>query len=314
MTTYVLRRVALAVVQLIIVATIVFLLIRLIPGDPARAVLGDNATEEQVEAMRRAMGLDDAALAQYFDFWKRLLYGDLGTSLISGRPVAPDLIVRFGNSLELVVIAIVFSLILGVLLGRAAALRVDRAIDNILTGGSVLGISLPVFVTGTLLLLVFAVWFPILPPQRYVTFFNDPVAHLQLIVLPVITLSLASMAVITRMTRSAMLEIQNADFVRTVRAKGVPEPQVINHHVLRNSMVPVVSITSIEMATLIGSTVLVETIFGWPGMSSMLMQAVTGRDYPVIQAVVLAAATFVICVNLVADLVIRMLDPRTEAV
>ncbi|MEY8568816.1 ABC transporter permease [Brevibacterium linens] len=313
MTNFVVRRIGLAVIQLVIVATIVFLLIRLIPGDAARAVLGENATEDQVAAMRSTMGLDEAFPIQFLNYWKNLLTGDLGVSLISGRPVASDLIVRFGNSLEIIVLAILISIFVGVVLGRIAAIRNDRALDHIITGGSVLGISLPVFVTGTLLLLVFSVWLPILPPQRYVGFFSDPFGHLQLIVLPVLALAATSTAVIMRMTRSAMLETLSADFVRTVRAKGVVERKVITDHALRNALVPVVSITSVELATLIGSTVLIETIFGWPGMSSMLMQAVTDRDYPVIQAVVLSASVFVIVVNLVADLVIRLLDPRTES-
>lgn len=313
MTNFVVRRIGLALIQLVIVATIVFLLIRLIPGDAARAVLGENATDGQVAAMRSTMGLDEAFPIQFLNYWKNLLTGDLGVSLISGRPVASDLIVRFGNSLEIIVLAILVSIVVGVVLGRIAAIRNDRALDHIITGGSVLGISLPVFVTGTLLLLVFSVWLPILPPQSYVGLFADPVGHLQLIILPVVALAATSTAVIMRMTRSAMLETLSADFVRTVRAKGVIERKVITNHALRNALVPVVSITSVELATLIGSTVLIETIFGWPGMSSMLMQAVTDRDYPVIQAVVLSASVFVIVVNLVADIVIRLLDPRTES-
>lgn len=314
MKQFIIRRVGLALVQLFVVATVVFLLIRLIPGDAARAVLGENATTDQVDAMRKTMGLDQPALVQYFAYFKGLFTGDLGVSLISGRPVTSDLFIRFGNSLELIVLATAVSLLLGIALGKTAAVRADRPVDHILTGGSVLGISLPVFVTGTVLLLVFAVWLPVLPPQRYVTFVSDPLAHLQIIVLPVITLAASSTAVITRMTRSAMLETLGADFIRTVRAKGVRESLVINRHAQRNALVPVISITSVELATLVGSTVLVETIFGWPGMSSMLMQAVSDRDYPVIQAVVLTAAVFVIVVNLLADLAIRVLDPRTEAV
>lgn len=314
MRHFVIRRVGLALIQLFVVATLVFLLIRLIPGDAARAVLGENATAEQVNAMRATMGLDKPAIVQYFGYLKGLFTGDLGVSLISGRPVTTDLFVRFGNSLELIVIGIALSLILGLALGKTAAVRADRPIDHILTGGSVLGISLPVFVTGTVLLLIFAVWLPVLPPQRYVSFASDPLAHLQIIVLPVLTLAASSTAVITRMTRSAMLETLGADFIRTVRAKGVKESLVIKRHAQRNALVPVISITSVELATLVGSTVLVETIFGWPGMSSMLMQAVSDRDYPVIQAVVLTAAVFVIIVNLLADLAIRTLDPRTEAV
>lgn len=312
MTKYLAGRFVQAILQLAVVGSIAFLLVRLIPGDPARAALGDAATEEQVAAAREAMHLDEPFWSQFFGYWGRLLRGDLGTSLISGRPVMADLPGRIGNSLELVLIALALSVVIGVALGRIAATRANRRIDHLLVGGSILGISLPVFVTGTLLLLVFAFLVPILPPHRFTSFVEDPLGHVQLLVLPVITLAAAACAVITRMTRSAMLETLGADFVRTARAKGLPERQVIRRHALRTALVPVVSATTVELTTLIGSTVLVETILGWPGMSSLLMNAVGQRDYPVIQAVVLAAATVVILVNLAGDLTVRALDPRVE--
>ena len=314
MKLFVAKRAGLAIIQLLIVSTIVFLLIRLIPGDAARAVLGENATDDQVKALRATLGLDLPFHIQYLEFFKDLIRGDFGTSLISGRSVLGDLIVRFGNSLELILLSTLVSLILGIWLGKRAAIAADRPLDHILTGGSVLGISLPVFVTGTVLLLVFAIWLPILPPQRYVPITTEPLNHLQILILPVITLAASSTAVIMRMTRSAMLDTLGADFIRTVRAKGVSESIVVNRHAQRNALVPVISITSVELATLVGSTVLVESIFGWPGMSSMLMQAVSDRDYPVIQGVVLTAAAFVIVVNFTADIVMRLLDPRMEAV
>jgi peptide/nickel transport system permease protein len=311
MSHYVLRRLGLAIMQLFVVGTIVFFLIRLIPGDPARASLGESATEEQIAAAREAMHLDDPLAGQFAGFWGRLLQGDLGTSLISGRPVMADLPSRITNSLELVLLALAIAVGLGVLLGRVAATRADRPADHLLVGGSIFGISLPVFVVGTLLLLVFTFLVPILPPRRFVTPWADPFGHLQILILPVITLAAASCAVITRMTRSAMLETLSADYVRTARAKGVAETLVIRRHALRTALVPVVSITTVELTTLIGGTVLVETIFGWPGISSLLMNAVGQRDYPVIQAVVLATATLVILVNLIGDVVVRILDPRT---
>lgn len=312
MRSFLLKRFGQALVQLFCVGTIVFFLVRLIPGDPARAALGDSASEDQVAAARVAMHLDASLVSQYFGFWGRLLHGDLGTSLISGRPVMQDLPSRVLNSLELVVIALAVSVVIGVFLGRLAATRADRAADHLVVGGSIFGISLPVFVVGTLLLLVFAFWLPILPPRRFVSFFADPLGHIAIIALPVITLAAASCAVVTRMTRSAMLDTLSSDYVRTARAKGVGETQVINRHALRTALNPVISATTVEMTTLIGSTVLVETIFGWPGMSSLLMNAVGQRDYPVIQAVVLAAATIVIVVNLAGDLLIRAIDPRAE--
>ncbi|SEF96237.1 peptide/nickel transport system permease protein [Nonomuraea solani] len=312
MRRFLAKRFAQAILQLLLVGTIVFFLVRLIPGDPARAVLGDAATDEQIAATRAAMHLEEPFLSQFAGFWTRLLQGDLGTSLISGRPVMQDLPSRIGNSLELVLIALAISLVAGIALGRIAATRADKPADHALVAGSIFGISLPVFVIGTLLLLVFAFVVPILPPRRFASPFEDPLTHLQILILPVATLTAASCAVVTRMTRAAMLETLNADHVRTARAKGLIEKHVINRHALRTALLSVVSVTTVELTTLIGSTVLVETIFGWPGMSSLLMNAVGQRDYPVIQAVVLAAATIVILVNLVGDLVVRALDPRAE--
>lgn len=312
MKRFLIGRVAQALLQLFIVGSITFLLVRLIPGDPARASLGDSASEEQVQAARANMHLDEPFFQQFFGYWGRLLHGDLGTSLISGRPVMDDLPSRVMNSLELVLIAFILAVVIGVALGRLAATHVNRPTDHVLVAGSILGISLPVFVTGTLLLLLFAFVVPILPPHRFTTFWADPVGHTELLILPVITLTAGSCAVVTRMTRSAMLETLSADYVRTARAKGVDEHRVIRRHALRTALVPVVSVTTVELTTLIGSTVLVETILGWPGMSSLLMNAVGQRDYPVIQAVVLAAATIVIVVNLIGDLVVRALDPRVE--
>ncbi|PSL00298.1 peptide/nickel transport system permease protein [Murinocardiopsis flavida] len=314
MSGFLVRRLGLALVQLVVVASLIFLLVRLIPGDAARAVAGEIATKEQVAAIRAEMGLDRPVWGQFLDFWAGLLRGDLGTSLISGREVMLDLPPRVANSLELVLIALALAVLIGVPLGRWAALRADRAGDHLVTGAGILGISLPVFVLGTLLLLVFSLWLPILPPERFVTIGQDPAAHLRALVLPVVTLTAASTAVIARMTRSSMLETLSADYVRTARSKGLAETLVVRRHALRTALIPVVSITGVELATLIGSTVLVETIFGWPGMSSFLMNAVGSRDYPVIQAVVLSTATIVIAVNFAADLVIRALDPRTEAV
>ncbi|TCP53019.1 peptide/nickel transport system permease protein [Tamaricihabitans halophyticus] len=314
MRTFLARRAGLALIQLFVVGTIVFLLARLIPGDPARAVLGDNATEDQVAQVRELMNLDAPQWEQYFGFWGNLLRGDLGVSLISGRTVLEDLPVRMGNSLELVLLALALAMAIGIPLGRLAATKANKAIDHIVTGGAILGISLPVFVLGTLLLLVLGVWWPVLPPERFVSFAEDPLTHLRVLLLPVLTLTAASTAVVARMTRSAMLETLSADYVRTARAKGLREKHVVRRHALRAAMLPIVSVSSVELTTLIGSTVLVESIFGWPGMSSLLMNAVTVRDYPVIQAVVLATATIVIVVNLIADITVRALDPRAESV
>lgn len=314
MTRFLLRRAGLAAFQLFVIGSLVFLLVRLIPGDPARTALGEGADAGQIAQARALLHLDQPAAEQYLGFWTRLLHGDLGTSLISGRTVLQDLPIRLGNTLELVGLALAIALAAGIPLGRASALRAGRRTDHAVTGASVLGLSMPVFVIATLLLLLFSVYWPVLPQQRFVSLWSDPVAHLRLLVLPVLTLAIGATAVITRMTRAAMLETRNADFVRTARATGIAERLVIRRHVLRNSLVPVVNAAGVELATLIGGTVLVETVFGWPGLSSFLINAVSTRDYPVIQGVVLTAAVLVIVVNLAADVVGRIIDPRAEAV
>ena len=310
MIGYLARRVALTAIQLLCVGTIVFLLLRLVPGDPAAAVLGDNATEEQLAHVRQQLGLDRPLTTQFLDFWARLLHGDLGTSLISGRTVVSDLNLRLGNTLELVLCAVLLGLIIGIPLGVFAAVRADKPADHVVTGAAILGLSLPVFVLGALLLLVFSQWLPILPPTRFEALQDDPLTHLRLLVLPVLTLTAAPAAVVARMTRSAMLEVLGADYVRTARSKGIGERKVLIRHALRNSLNAVASVTGLELATLLGGTVIVETIFGWPGLSSLLMSGVRSSDYPVVQGVVLVIAVLTILVNMLVDLTLRVLDPR----
>ncbi|WP_163504708.1 ABC transporter permease [Fodinicola acaciae] len=313
MIRYTARRLAITAIQLFCVGTIVFVLLRLVPGDPAKAVLGENATESQLDQIRHQLGLDQPLVNQFLGFWEKLLHGDLGSSLISGRAVVSDLNLRFGNTLELVVCAVVLALIVGIPLGMLAAVRANKATDHVVTGGAVLGLSFPVFVLGGLLVLIFSQWLPILPPTRFEALQDDPLVHLRLLILPVLTLTAAPAAVVTRMARSAMLEVLSTDYVRTARAKGIGERKVIVKHALRNSMNAVASVTGLELATLLGGTVIVETIFGWPGLSSLLMSGIRSSDYPVVQGVVLVIAVLTILINMLVDFTLRVLDPRIGA-
>lgn len=310
MGRYVSRRLLLLVVQVILVATVVFLLIRLVPGDPARAILGETASEEQVARVRSQLGIDQPLPVQYGAWLGRLARGDLGTSVISGRPVMLDVQQRIGNTIELIVLSTIISLMVGIPLGIAAALRANRAADYLLSSVAMLGLSLPSFVVGTLMLLIFGLTLRWLPPAQFVPWNVDLGQHLRVIVLPVVALAASSTAVVLRMTRSSMLEVVRQDYIRTARAKGLSGRLVILRHALRNSLNPVVSIVGLELAALLGGTVIVESIFNWPGLSSLLIAGVRSRDYPVVQGVVLLIAVLTVVINLLVDLVYGWLDPR----
>ncbi|MBX5445156.1 ABC transporter permease [Sphaerobacter sp.] len=310
MTQYLARRGLYLLVQLLVVATVVFLLLRLVPGDPARAILGETATEEQVARVRHQLGLDQPIYRQYVSWMADVLRGDLGTSITSGRPVATDVRDRLGNSLELIALATCLSLIIGLPLGIIAGLRANRLPDFVLSAAAMLGLSLPGFVVGTVLLLIFALRLRWLPQTQFVEWSENPGQHLKLVILPVLTLAASTVAVIMRMTRSSMLEVVRQDYIKLARAKGLSERTVILRHALRNAINPVVSVVGLELATLLGGTVIVETIFGWPGLSSLLIAGVRARDYPVVQGVVLLIAVLTILINIAVDIAYAVLDPR----
>lgn len=310
MGRFIARRMLTLVGQVLLVATIVFLMLRLVPGDPARAILGETATEEQVANMRTRLGIDRPVWEQYTDWLGRAVQGDLGKSIISGRSITHDIADRFWNSAELILISVVASLLIAVPLGTIAALRRNKWQDVALSSVAMLGLSLPSFVLGTVLVLVFGLMWKILPQSRFVSWGDDPVGHLKLLILPSVTLAIGNAAVLLRMMRSSMLEILRQDFVRTGRAKGLSERRVISAHALRNAINPVVSLVGLEIATLLGGMVIVEQIFNWPGLSSLLMSGVLSRDYPVVQGVVLVIAVVTIVVNVIVDITYALLDPR----
>lgn len=313
MGSYVIRRLLASIVFIFVVATAVFLLVWVLPGDPALLLLGESggtADAATLAALRRRLGLDVPLSQQYVQWITGIVRGDLGRSFFGSGTVSDLLAYHFPKSLELIVVALILSALVGVPLGIQAAVRRGTATDvlvNLIAAG---GISIPVYVFGLWFVLVFAVKLRWLPANGYVEFFKEPVGHLRFLVLPVITLSLTQWAQIVRITRSAVLEVQREDYVRTARAKGVPEQRVIWVHVLRNALIPVITIISLQLGRAFGSMVLVESVFNWPGLSSLLIASVTRRDLPVVQGSLFLIGVAVVVINFVTDLIYGLVDPR----
>ena len=302
MLHYVARRLVAAVPTLLGVSVVVFMMVRLLPGDPARIVAGLLATESEVEHIRHQLGLDQPAPAQYATFLTRLLHFDLGTSVRSGQPVTSEVLARLPWTVELAVTSIAVAAALGIAGGMLAALYHNQKLDSLISAVMLFGISMPVYWFGLMLIAIFAIklqWLPAAGSQ-------DPGAW----ILPTLTLAAFSVALIARMTRSAMLDVLRADYVRTARAKGLVERAVVYGHALRNALLPIVTVVGHQFGTLLGGAVLTETVFGWPGMGQLLVDALFARDYPVVQGVVLTFSALFILVNLAVDLLYGVIDPR----
>lgn len=312
MSAYILRRLLQSMVLILASATIVALFIHLIPGDPVTAIAGQDITPERAEAIRRNLGLDRPIYVQYGEWLAGVATGDLGTSLTSSRPIRGDLASRFPRTLELIIASTLLAVVIGIPAGVIAASYRDRFPDFVVSIVSLVGISVPVFVTGTLLVLVFGVKLSVLPGTGYVIFSEDPVGHLKRLVLPALTLAFLFSAIVVRMTRSSLLEVLNEDYVRTARAKGLSQRVVLFSHALRNALIPVVTVVGLQMGNLLGGSVIVEYIFNWPGVSSYLITAISQRDYPAVQAVMLIIAVLFILLNLLTDILYSVIDPRIK--
>jgi len=312
MRIYALQRLVLSFFLALGAALIVFFSLHLAPGDAVLAALGDAGmmTREQVQVKRHELGLDRSLLVQCGDWLAHLARGDLGVSFVNGRPIARDLAATFPRSIELVVAALLIGVLLGIPAGVYSTTHQDRWLDYLLTALSLAAVSVPSFVSGMLVLLLFGLTLRWLPVSGYISFADDPGQHLQLLILPATTLGLIMAATVTRMTRTAMLEVRRSDFVRTARAKGLPERLVLFYHTLKNALLPVVTLTGVEVGSLLGGTVIIEYVFTWPGMSTLLITAAQRRDYPVVQGVVLVTAFFFVLVSLMVDLLNASLDPR----
>ncbi len=293
-------------------SVVAFLLIRLVPGDPAIALLGMEADARAIAALRQQLSLDQPLVVQYFAWLGRILTGDFGRSIQGGRPVLPLLLGALGPSALLAVAALLISLVIAIPAGIVAATRRNSGADYAASFLALCGLSMPSFWLGVLLILAFSIYLPILPASGYVSPLVDPLGHLKHLILPALTLGAALAAATMRMTRAAMLEVLRADYVRTARAKGLPRRTVIWVHALRNARIPIATLLGIQFGQLLGGVVVTETVFSWPGIGKLTVDAIFARDYPVVQGAVLLTATLFVLINLVTDLLYTALDPRVR--
>ncbi len=310
MLGYLLRRVLSAIPVMGVVALVVFLLLRLTPGDPAAVLAGDNATPAQLERIRISLGLNEPLYIQFITWIGKLLHGDLGVSLISNVPVLKLIGQRVEPSISIAVATIILSVIVAVPLGVIAAWKQGTWIDRFVMGLSVFGFSVPVFVIGYVLMQIFAIDHRWLPVQGYKSIFDGFGPFFQRLVLPTLSLSFIYVALIARMTRTSMLDVLGEDYVRTARAKGIGEIPVLFRHALRNAAVPVITVIGTGFALLISGVVVTESVFNIPGIGRLTVDAVLARDYPVIQAMILLTSLLYVTINLLIDLAYTLLDPR----
>ena len=312
MLGFIVRRVLSVIPVLLIVAVLVFLMLRLVPGDPASIFLDASATAEALDRVRHELGLDRPFLVRMGEWYLRLLQGDLGTSLLLNRGVTEAILERLPITLSLTAMAFVLAVLLGVAAGVLAAMRHGRAADQGLMSLALLGLSLPEFWLGLVLIWLVAVLVPIFPAGDYVAFAKDPWQWARHLALPTFSLACIQMGFVARMTRSSMLEVLSQDFIRTARAKGLPEPYVVLRHGLVNAMVPIVTVMGIMVGALLGGAVVTEQVFSIPGLGRLIIGAVLSRDFPVIQGGLLFLALIYLTVNLVVDLLYAVIDPRVR--
>jgi peptide/nickel transport system permease protein len=310
MTAYVARRVIAVVPVLFGISVLVFLLVHLIPGDVAQILLGTQATDQQIETMRRTFGLDRPLPVQYLDWVSHILQGDFGVSFRTNRPVLPDLISRFGVTLQLTLVSMIVALVVAIPLGVASAANRGRGSDAIARVLALLGLSIPNFWLGTLLILFVSLVLHWLPPVGFVSLLDNPWLAVQTLILPSLALGTAVAAFIMRLVRSSLLEVLRQDYVRTARAKGLRDQTVLYRHALKNAFIPVLTVIGVQVGYLLGGAVIIESIFSLPGMGRFLLDSISNRDYSIVQGGVLFIALIFSLVNLSVDLLYGWLDPR----
>ncbi len=311
MFRHIVRRLLLAIPTLLAVFTVIFLIVRVAPGDPATAALGDYASKDAVDALRAQMGLNEPLWRQYLTFLGDLARGDLGRSLITRKPVWGQISFVLPYTLELTIGAILIGLVLGIPVGVLTAVRRNRPTDYIGRVLSLVGLSLPAFYLGILLTFFFAVRLDLFPAIGSATF-SHPLSNLHHLVLPALTLGLIETAYIARMTRSVMIGVLSDDYVRTARAKGLQERVVLIQHTLRAALIPIVSLVGIFAISLIGSSVLVEEVFARPGLGKLMVGATKQKDYTTLQSIMVIYALIIVVINLITDLIYTAVDPRVR--
>jgi ABC-type dipeptide/oligopeptide/nickel transport system permease component len=296
------QRLVLMLLVLWAVVSMVFLLIHIVPGDPARQLVGENATEQQYQAARAQLGLDKPLLVQYADYWKGLVRGDWGENPVTRQKVLDRIASRYPATIKLAVTAMLLAVVISIPLGVTAATHHGSFLDSLFTFVALLGVGLPSFALGPLLILVFSVELAITPVSG-----TGSLAHL---ILPAVTLGVAMSAILTRMVRSSVIEELNEDYVRTARAKGLPESKVIYKHVLKNGLIPVVTVLGLQFGVLLAGAIITERVFSWPGVGTLLVDSINERDYKLTQGCILVIASTYVLVNTATDLIYRFLDPR----
>ncbi len=304
MTAYFIQRLVGVVVTVLFVAITVFLMVRLLPGDPARVIAGVLASEAEVDRLRERLGLDEPLWQQGVIFVSGLARGDLGTSARTSNPVTKEIGARFGATMKLALVSTVLAVLIGVPLGAYAATRAGRIEDLLVSTVVLFGISMPVYWLGLMLILLFSIrlrWLPAAGAEGALA-----------VVLPALTLAFFSMAFIARITRSSMLEVLHQDYVRTARAKGTKQRTVVWRHALRNALAPVVTVIGLQFGELLGGAILTETVFAWPGLGRLLVDSIFARDYPTVQGLVIVFALLFALVNLAVDMFYSVIDPRVR--
>lgn len=310
MLQYIGRRLLALIPVLIVVGVIVFTIIHLTPGDPASVILGESATQEEVDQLRQALGLDQPLMSQFITWIGQVATGNLGTSVFSGEPVAQTIIDRLGPTVSLAIVACMVSLCIAIPTAILAVWKRDSVLDPAFMSVTLLGVSIPNFWLALLLILLFAVVLRWLPVAGYVPISEGVWPWLSHLILPAVVLSVQQAGIISRMLRDGMLDIMHQDFIRTARAKGLKERVVLIKHTLSNAMIPTTTVIGASIAGLLGGAVVTETIFAIPGIGGLIVESIARRDYPVLQGTVLFVATVYVIVNLVVDLAYAVLDPR----
>jgi peptide/nickel transport system permease protein len=310
---YLLRRLIGLIPLIVLIALIAFTLVRLTPGDPAAVIAGPDATLAEVERIRQAMGLDEPLWAQFLAWIERIvLHGDLGDSLVQQQPVRDMIMQRAQPTLLLAAVGAFFSTIIGIPFGVIAALKHNRWLDRFLMSAAIVGLSIPNFWLGVLLVLGLAIYWPILPPAGFESIQDGGLSALRYLILPGIAIGASNAAFLARMVRSSMLDVLNQDYVRTAQAKGLRQRVVIYRHALRNAMIAPLTIVGLLVANLASGTVIIEIVFNVPGVGRLLINSVSRRDYPIMQGIILVSAMIYLLASLIVDLLYSVLDPRIK--
>ena len=312
MWTFVARRVLLMIPVVILVGVLTFLLIRLIPGDPAAQMLGLDAKPQEIEALRQKMGLDKPIYTQFFIWAGKVLQGDLGHSIFLNQPVSVAIVEHLECTLSLALLALTYALLVAVPIGVIAAVKQNAWQDKLVMGFALFGVSAPSFWLGLVAIFVFAVYLGWFPSQGYEMLKDGMRQWLWFIALPALSLGVQTAALIARMTRSSTLEVLRQDYIRTARAKGLVERTVVFKHALKNGLIPVLTVVGMTLGQLLGGAVITETVFSLPGIGQLVITAIKNRDYPMVQGVIMFIAMTYVCVNLLVDILYGWLDPRIK--